>query len=1115
MTELRSWLDGLGLAEYAEAFESNHIDLSLLPSLTGGDLREIGIASLGHRKRLLAAIETLAPSGDVPESLEPQAAEPSTPPKPAGPGDGERRQITVIFCDLVGSTALSEKLDPEDLSALIKSYRDICASAIAEHDGHVAQYLGDGVMAYFGWPTAHEDDAARAVRAAFDIVRDLGANPGNEPLRVRIGVETGAVVVGAANASDSQLAVGDTPYVASAIQALANPGEVVVGPVCRGLLGGAFELDDQDPQLVRGLVEPIAVSRVVRATAAGVRFDSARAAIPLVARETEVAMLIERWRRAVDGEGQVVLVSGEAGIGKSRIVQALREHIKQEPHIRLRYQSTENHIYSAFHPLMDFLVRAAQIERDDTPDQKLDKIEAVYTNSAHPPAETAALYAPFLGIPTGDRYPPSGLSPTQLRAKAIRFITEDLAALARQQPTFMLVEDAQWLDPSSLEALTAIIQLMEPQRILLVITFRPEFKPPWSGYPHVTSLSLVRMNRRQAAEMIKQVAGGKHVPRAAVSEIVNKTDGVPLFIEEVTKAILESDDLIEDVVNYRLAAPLSPIEVPASLNALLLTRLDRLGPGKEVAQVGAVIGREFSRDLVSALLDDRGLDVDAALEQLIRSEVVVARGRMPHASYSFRHALLRDAAYQSLLRSKRQDWHGRIAQALQERFAEEVDTAPEVLAHHLTASDQRAAAIEAWLRAGRLAAEHSAHEEAINHLRAGLDLVAQNPDDLARDKAELPFLLALGPSLLAHRGYTSGEAGDIYARACELCEKLDDTENLFPALFGVWVYHWNGGDLNTAYQVGEEFLRRSDGDQSDEKQMIGHRSVGLSLTGLGRPEAACEHLERARDLYKPDIHKALRYLYAQDPWVSASGFLAFNLVARGDQNRALEVIAGMIEYARGLGHPFSLAYAYFCAALAKLLAGSPISCADDAMAGVELAAAEQFPLFHAYMLFMCGAARAADGDYAKGIAEMQQGLTEAEMLGAVVWWPVALIALARAFSEAGAPQQAADAADEALQMAERRGELFAVAEVYRLKGDLAGTDAEAEPWYQKALDTARDQGATGWQLRAANALAELWVRAGKARDACDLLAPLVESSAEPDGTPDVGRAKEILKSISG
>ena len=742
MSDIRQWLEELGLGQYADAFEENDIDESLLPDLTDEALERLGVASMGHRMKLLKAFAAQSsPDLETAEATEPLTPEPGKPAVEA-----ERRQITVMFCDLVGSTALSEKLDPEDLRKLMQSYQKAAGAVIERYDGHIAQYLGDGLMTYFGWPRAHEDDAQRAVRAGLEIVEAVSSLAAPVELAVRVGISTGLVVVGETGGGDpsvAKTAAGETPNIAARLEQLAEPDAVIIGESTRQLIGGAFDLEDLGARDLKGVSAPIPVYRVMAESAVKTRFEAAHEAglMSMVGREEEIALLLKRWNQAKNAEGKVVLLSGEPGIGKSHITEALRERVAGEPHIRLRNQCSPYHTNSAFYPMIDQLERAAGFKRDDPPEVKLDKLEAVLAQSADDVPNVASLFAAMLSLPL-DRYPPLNLSPQKQKEHLIAALADQVSALARRQPVLIIFEDAHWIDPTSLDVLGAMIDEIPDSAVLLVITYRPEFDPPWAGHSHITTLTLNRLGRREGAEIVAKVTGGKTLPDEVLDQIVAKTDGVPLFVEELTKNVLEGGFLIDEGDHYTLDGPLPSLAIPATLQDSLMARLDRLASVKEVAQIGACIGREFSFELLSAVSPLRDNELQDSLTQLANSELIFRRGTPPHATYTFKHALIQDTAYESLLKTRRQKLHRHIAEALKDGFPDVIETQPEILAQHLTAANLNAPAAEYWRKAGERAADHFAHAEAVNHFTKGLDALSSVTD--ASDNADRALALLFG-----------------------------------------------------------------------------------------------------------------------------------------------------------------------------------------------------------------------------------------------------------------------------------------------------------------------------------------------------------------------------------
>src|SRR5262252_7515041 len=725
MMDVGSWLRGLGLERYEAAFRENEIDETVLPTLMADDLKDLGVGVVGHRRKLLNAIAALRADANTKAPLTDTLPTIVRSPKDAA----ERRHLTVMICDLVGSTALAVRLDPEDMRAVIDAYHAACARITRTYDGFLAEFRGDGILAYFGYPIAHEDDAERTVRAGLDIIAAVARleTHAAEPLAVRIGIATGLVVVGdlsGEGALREHAVVGDTPNLAARLQALAEPGTIVVAASTRRLLGDLFGLRDLGRHEVKGIAEPVAAWAVEGVSASESRFEAVRVAdlTDLIDREDEIDFLLERQCLAWKGEGQIVLISGEPGIGKSRLAAALAERITGEPHTRLRYQCSPYHINSALRPFIAQLERAAGFKADDTPEQRLDKLKAVLAMDGSRIEVVVPLFAALLSIPLDERYPPLALSPAQQRRRTLAALLVQFEGLARRQPILLSFEDAHWADATSLELLDLTVERVRQLPVLALFTFRPEFEAPWIGLPNVSTLTLGRLNRSNVQSMVARVTGGRPLPAEVTEEIVVKTDGNPLFVEELTKTVLEAGILVEDAEGYRLNGPLPPLAIPATLHDSLMARLDRLAPVKEIGQVGAAIGREFSYSLLRALVERDETALKNALAQLEDAELVFRRGDPPEAIYTFKHVLVQDAAYENMLKSRRQVLHLRIAETLRDRFQTTAEAQPEVVAHHFTQAGLSEVAVEWWVKAGDRALDRSANNEAIAHLEKAIRL---------------------------------------------------------------------------------------------------------------------------------------------------------------------------------------------------------------------------------------------------------------------------------------------------------------------------------------------------------------------------------------------------------
>jgi class 3 adenylate cyclase len=845
MQLIADWLEKLGMSEYAERFAENKINLSALRYLTDQDLKDIGIP-LGHRRIMLAAISALAGSAAA-------TREPAARTEPKLQDAAERRQVTVMFCDLVGSTALSARMDPEDLREIILAYQKCVADTVQRFGGFVAKYMGDGVLVYFGYPQAHEDDAERAIRAGLELVGAVGLLKPNAPLQTRIGIATGLVVVGdliGSGEAQERGIVGETPNLAARLQGIAEPNAVVIAESTRRLLGNLFDLQELGMQDLKGISAPVRAWAALRPASVESRFDALHATglTALVGREEELELLLRRWSKAKTGEGQVVLLSGEAGIGKSRLTAALLKRLASEPHTRLRYFCSPQHTDSALYPVIGQMERAAGFVHDDTPQVKLNKLDAVLAQTSTS-KQDAALFAETLSLPNDGLYPTLDLTSEQRRQRTLEALVSQLETLARQNPVLNIFEDAHWSDPTSLEVFGRVIDRIASLRVVLLVTFRPEFAPPWIGQPHVTALTLSRLPRRDIDAMIEGVVGNKLLPANIRQDIIERTDGIPLFVEEMTKAVLEAES-DADAQQTAAAIPSPILAVPASLQASLMARLDRLGAAREVAQIGAAIGREFSHSLLSAVVSKPEAEFVSALDRLIAAGLLFRQGVAPYASYLFKHALVQDAAYGTLLREPRRALHARIAETLESQFTEIAENQPELLARHCTEAGLIEKAIGLWGRAGRRSLRRSSFKEATQQFKTGLTLLHRLPKDVEGAKREIELQTGLGVALTATRGYAAFETGQAYARSRQLCQEIGDTTALVRVGYGQYLYHLMTGEVHQSLQLATETLGLAEKINDDDARVLGHRTLGVSLFELGRLADARRELELAASLVR-------------------------------------------------------------------------------------------------------------------------------------------------------------------------------------------------------------------------------------------------------------------------
>ena len=834
--DLGGWLRSLGLDQYEATFRANEIDTDVLPELTEIDLEKLGVP-LGHRKRLLKAIAGLGAAEKLPPASAPAPVRPDT-------DAAERRQVTVMFSDLVGSTALSARMDPEDLREVISAYQKCVAETVRRFGGFVAKYMGDGVLVYFGYPQAHEDDAERAVRAGLELIATVAGLKTRATLQTRVGIATGIVVVGdliGAGAAQEQAIVGETPNLAARLQGVAEPNSVVIAESTRKLLGNLFELEDLGAMDLKGIAGPVRAWAALRVSAVESRFEALHATglTALVGREEEVELLLRRWARTKTGEGQVVLLSGEAGIGKSRLTAALLERLAAEPHTRLRYFSSPQHTDSALYPIINQMERAAGLAHDDTPQARLDKLDALLAQTSTSKKD-AALFAEMLSLPNDGRYPALDLIPEQRRQRTLEALSSQLAELARRHPVLMIFEDAHWADPTSLEAFGRTVDRIKTLPVLLIVTFRPEFNAPWAGRSHVTSLALNRLGEREAAAIITRLVGNKELPADVMAEIVERTDGIPLFVEEMTKAVLEAESEGEGR-RTAAAVPSPALAVPASLHASLMARLDRLGSAKEVAQIGAAIGREFSHALLAAVVRKPEAELGSALDRLIEAGLLFRQGVPPHGTYLLKHALVQDVAYGALLREPRRSLHARIAETLESQFAEIAERQPELLARHYTEAGLIEKSAGLWGKAGQRSLARSALVEAVAQLTRALGQIAALPATPALRREQIKLQVALITPLMHINGYAAPETKAAAEKARLLIEQADalreppeDPLLLFSVLFGVWVANYVAFNGDLMRELAAQFLALAEKQRATIPIMIGHRVMGISLLLIGR-----------------------------------------------------------------------------------------------------------------------------------------------------------------------------------------------------------------------------------------------------------------------------------------
>jgi class 3 adenylate cyclase/predicted ATPase len=1104
------WLRGIGFAQYAGMFRANDIDIELLSRLTNDDLKDIGVVSLGHRKKLLEAIAALVAAREAPAPIPVTVTEPKTQ------DTAERRQVTVMFSDLVGSTALSARMDPEDLREIISAYQKCVAETVRRCGGFVAKYMGDGVLIYFGYPKAHEDDAERAVRAGLQLIAAVTALKSSVPLQTRVGIATGLVVVGdliGSGEAQEHGIVGETPNLAARLQGIAEPNMVVIAEGTRRLLGNLFEFEDLGAKNLKGIAGPVRAWAALRASSAEGRFEALHTAglTALVGREEELELLLQRWSRAKLGEGRVVLLSGEAGIGKSRLTAALLERLAAEPQTRLRYFCSPQHTDSAFHPIIGQMERAAGLAHDDKPQAKLDKLDAVLAQTSTS-TEDVALFAEMLSLPNDGRYPALDLAPQRRRQRTLEALTSQLAGLARQQPVLMICEDAHWVDPTSLEVLGRTVDRIKTLPVLLIVTFRPEFTAPWVGQSHLTSLTLSRLGEREAAVIVARLVGNKALPADVMVAIVERTDGIPLFVEEMTKAVLEAES--EGAARRTVASVPSPaLAVPASLHASLMARLDRLGEPRTVAQIGAALGREFSHELIVAVTSLPRQQLEAALDALVAAGVIFRRGVPPNAEYTFKHALLQDVAHGSLTRRSRQELHARIASVFEQAFPGLAAGQPERLAQHHAQAGAPEKAAGYSLKAGLRALAQSAMTEAAAQLRNGLHLLSSSPESDERERLELDLQLALARTMMATQGYAALAVGEAYARARELCLRLDRPPQLVTVLYGQFLHNFMRAELQKAWGLAQEMLRLGEAQNKPPLTLMGRRLLGVTALALGDFATAAAHLERCLEDFDPADRPFYASLAIDDLRINMMGYLATALISLGRLDEAHARIAATLDEARRLSHGYTLVHALMTACLCDWCGAEWTSLLRHVEEALELSNRHGFALFRAWGDALHGCALAALGRAQEGLPILHRGLAVTRAIGQGLHLPQTLTMLAYAYGKAGQFEEGLRRLAEAAEMAETTQDRWAEAELCRVRGDLllaTGRALEAENSFRQALSVARLQNGRLWELRIAVSLARLWHSEGRNEEARTLLQPIYAWFKTAVRTPDLEDAKELL-----
>jgi class 3 adenylate cyclase/tetratricopeptide (TPR) repeat protein len=1108
--DIAAWLRGLGLERYVPAFRDNEIDWEVLPKLTSEDLREIGVAAIGHRRKLLDAIAAIGVT--VPTAV---TVVPSDAPVPT---DAERRQLTVMFCDLVGSTELSARLDPEDLREVIAAYHRSVADVVAGFDGFVAKYMGDGVLVYFGYPRAHEDDAERAVRAGLGVVESVcQLNVKSVKLQARIGIATGLVVVGdliGEGSAREQSVVGETPNLAARLQVLAEPGTVVIAAATRRLVGELFEHRDLGVVEVKGIAAPVPAWQVLRLSVLPSRFEALRgsALTRLVGRNEEIDLLLRRWARAKTGDGQIVLVSGEPGIGKSRIAAVLEERLHAEPHLRLRYFCSPYHQDSALFPFIDQLSRAAELARDDPPAASLEKLEALLALAA-PPEEDVALLADLMSLPPSSRHPLPDLTPLRRKERTLEALIRQLEGLVRHGPVLILFEDAHWIDPTSRELLDLTIERARRLPVLLIVTFRPEFQPPWTGQSQVTMLALNRLDRRDRIALAVQVAGDKALPDQVAAQIVERADGVPLFVEELTKSVLESGLMREEANRYVLDGALPPFAVPMSLHDSLMAQLDRLPSMRQVAQVGAVIGREFPYALLQAVSSLPEDELGTALARLVASKLVLQRGIPPDAVYSFKHMLVRDAAHGSLLHDRRRILHLQVAERL-ERSEGGFTAEPELVAYHFAEAGSADRAIDYHVKAAEHAMARYALPEMVSHLHRGLGLLSSLPDSAETRQRELLLQVALGRGLIDQVGSANEEGHAAFLRAHELSVELNNTEFLLPILYGLQVYHFSRSEPVIVSRYAKEILEL--GQRAGNRQVIllGERVGGSAYLVLGRFAEARSAYERLLSLYETDKDAGLVPNTLRDPLVAGCAFLAICLTVMGYSAQGASASRRGLSHAEHLRDAISVIFSLRRGCIEAMLRRDVDLVKAMSSRLLEFSIEQQTflggteaHLFQSWALLHERNDRSLNAQLLRSLDRIKE---------AKIWTmlPFMMATSAELLGMLGDREAARALVTRAVELVGLTDEQWCQPEIMRLEAEfLCENTADKADMLRRSIELSHKMGGNLWKLRSAMDLAKLWRDEGQHSKARELLVPIYAWFTEGFTTLDLERARRLLQEL--
>ncbi len=1115
MSDIRHWLAGLGLGQYADVFAANDIDLVSVRLMTDADFEKLGV-TLGHRKRLLKAAESLPP-----------AAEPAGPAAPIAPA-AERRQLTVMFCDLVGSTELSARLDPEDLREIIGAYQRAGTAVIERCQGYVAKYMGDGILAYFGYPRAREDAADLAVHAGLGIVqavKNLAFAPPSAAglnLAVRVGIATGEVVIGDQVGVDSARewsVVGETPNLAARLQAAAMAGEVLVGDRTRRLTRQRFVWAGPRMLPLKGFAEPVQAWEVSGESASvAVAGATLGETTRLIGRQSELALLGDRLELARSGQGQVVLLIGEAGIGKTAITHALIERARRDGIACVELSCSQFHQSSELKPFALQIERDVGIVRKDLPAENLGRLRAWLARNNDDTDTNAALFAALLSLPTPTNEPLSDMTPRALRVKTLDLLETHLLALERRDPVLLVIEDAHWIDPTSGELLDRLVDRVQRRRMVLFANARPEFEAGWSRRPNVTLLTLNRLGRRDAAALVAEIAAAQALPAELEEQLLMRAEGNPLFIQELTRSVLEALAARAGKSGRPPADEIIHL-IPASLRDSLAERLDRLGSAKELAQAAAVIGQDFDERLLAAIIDRPESQQKRELEQLAAAEIIGRRGSELPTSYSFRHALIQEAAYQSLLKAKRRDYHRRIAESLERGVVPELsDREPERIAQHYAEAGIVDRAIECWHRSGVRAAQRSADIEAIKQLSQALELVRQQPVGPERAGKELSILIALGPTLMATGGWDAIKVREVYDVALNLARETGRSAEMFPVLWGRWLIAHSSGAAQSARELLQELSDVAQGGGDLDLMMQFHHAAGSTRCTEGEFSQAVDHAEACTASYELGRHRHQAMQYGgHDPCVCTTCIGALAQFSLGRAARAQKWSDEALNLAGKLEHVPSIAHAHVYRAELSQIRGEPAPVMKSADRALAIGLDKGLAQYVAWAKMMRGWALTRGGQVEQGIGEMEEGFAALQKVRVRYHLPHRLGVRAQTYEAAGRTSEAVAAIEDALASVERTGESWYEAELLRIKAGLLRTASPAdrriaESLLEQSIATASRQGARQWESRARIDLATILAVQSREAAARDVLAPTRDWS-EID-LPERSRVAKLFQQIS-